>query len=692
MFFGKLYITKDAFGLEFRQEMFVLDAEPQVMVLARKLLVGQNFVTNGQFTHRVFYCPVNKSNAKDFAWLSQRYPLESEKWVQIEDLTKQYDKVISDYKQAKDDYSNPFENTQLIPAIELKNHQKSFVNFANKVERILLADSLGLGKTYSSLGTIANPEARPALIICPPHLCLQWEKEVKKFYPELKTHVIKNLKNLDIPVADVVITAYSRVANGLDPLKNYNFKSMICDEIHDLRHLGTAKRDAVKSLSESAKKFIGLSGTPIFNYGSEIWSIMDLIKPGLLGEYNHFLYEWCVDYRLKEPVLMNKFLSNEGALMRRTPQELKMDFNTATRNIITLEADLKSLHDLKNVMKSLALSILSLDLKEMNEAAKEFDFKLRMATGVAKAKAVAHFVKMMVEQGEKVLLAGWHRDCYDIYLKELAQYNPVMFTGTETPKQKDQAVKTFQENDDCKVFIISLRSGAGVDGLQYASRVCVFGELDWSPHVMDQVLGRVDRYGQTSPVQAFYLTVQDGSDPVMMQILSAKRSQHAGLIEGKEEASEIVEPNNSEKIVEMARSYLTSIGEEVPEQVVNTGIIQDVANALKSFKVLVKDEAELQDFIWKHLPGLLSQYKVEREVKIGARARLDFLVSSDTDRVAVEVKINASKRADVYRQVKKYLEHEKINNLVLFAPWNGISSFTVNDTKVVVVDYTKNAI
>src|SRR5690606_9105578 len=82
---------------------------------------------------------------------------------------------------------------------------------------------------------------------------------------------------------------------------------------------------------------------------------------------------------------------------------------------------------------------------------------------------------------------------------------------------------------DSQVLIMSLRSGAGVDGLQHVCRTVVFGELDWSPGVHEQCTGRVDRDGQASPVVAYYLTADEGSDPIVVDVLGVKRQQSEGV-------------------------------------------------------------------------------------------------------------------------------------------------------------------
>jgi hypothetical protein len=143
-------------------------------------------------------------------------------------------------------------------------------------------------------------------------------------------------------------------------------------------------------------------------------------------------------------------------------------------------------------------------------------------------------VRLLVEaSGEPVVLFGWHRDVYDIWLDALEDLGCVMYTGTESPTQKAQAQQRFLAGE-AKVFIMSLRSGAGLDGLQHVARRCVFGELDWSPAMHDQCIGRLNREGQRcwpEPVEAIFLTADDGSDPPMMEVLGIKASQAHHIVD-----------------------------------------------------------------------------------------------------------------------------------------------------------------
>jgi hypothetical protein len=674
----------------------LLDAEPHVMAKVRQLFNNpRNLYEAGRFTHKKLILTLTMDVARDLVWICERFPLEfqdDELRTLVHQKANEYDQILQSVATADSDPVWRVTEGALQPAVDLYEHQIKFVNMARKMKHILLADSLGTGKTFSALGALAYPDTRPALIVCPPNLCLQWEREAKRLYPGIETKILYGYKTHPLSKVDVTITSYNRLQYWFDEVSKIGLQSVVFDEAHELRHRDTAKRDASRLLAQQVEYCYGLSGTPIFNYGDEIHNVLDAIKPNCLGSYTDWAGEWCTWGKVNEPAILGNYLKSQGLMLRRTTDDLGFQFGKPSRHVVTLDSDLKALQEVKSIAKQLALSILTGNLNQASESEREFDWKLRMATGVAKAKASAEFVKMLCQQGEKVLLAAWHREVYDILLKELADYGPVMYTGTESAAKKDASVRAFMEDGTKQVFIISLRSGAGLDGLQHVCRTAVFAELDWSPHVHDQVLMRLDRMGQTKHVQAYYLTVPDGSDPFTMSILNVKRSQHDGIVDEKEGLDILNGQQDSGRIREMAAAYLRNMGEEVPEPVVETGLLARVANALRAVRVPNTQEAHLQEALLSYLPTALPGDTVEREVVVGKRSRLDFLVTNDGERVAIECKRDALKRADVYKQVRKYAQEANVTAVVLFAPWFGISSFMVDGIPVVVVDYSQASV
>ena len=674
----------------------VIDAEPYVMSKIRVLFKQSQNGDRGEYTHKTVLLSPTLTNYRDIDWIMSRYPMTCDECLlsQIKSKSKEYDDLYRTISDADKNYELDISPQALNMTVTLRDHQVSFNNMAKKVKRILLADRMGLGKTISSLSLLVEPERRPALIIVPPTLCSQWDSVIKEVIPGMSTHIIKGLKNYELPNVEVLITSYNRLNRWQDVLNNIGFKTIIADEIHELRHLETAKRLATQSLSETTEMFLGLSGTPIFNYGSEIWSVLDVIKPKCLGDRSEFMGEWCDSWNRKvlEPTTLNGFLKSQGLMLRRNPEEVGLIFGKLNKTVCTIDSDLKELKKIQNVAKTLALSVLSGNIKNVSESSREFDWKLRHATGIAKAKPAAEFIKMLLEEEEKVVVTLWHRDCYDILMKELKDYYPVMFSGSESIKQKQDSLNKFI-NGNSRILLISLRSGAGLDGLQKVCNTIVHAELDWSPHVMDQLNSRLDRDGQVKLVNSYYLTIPDGSDPCMIETLNVKRNQHDGLIEGKIAKIDVLENQTDiNRVKKMAEKYLQSIGEEIPEIIQESGLLKEISDSIRNIRLPHNSEDEMQLVLEKYLPTKLVNATIEREYQISKRSRLDFLVYNNNEKIAIECKINAFKRADVYRQVRRYIEEANINAVVLVAPWNGINSFIIDNVPVIVIDTSINSI
>ena len=256
----------------------------------------------------------------------------------------------------------------------------------------------------------------------------------------------------------------------------------------------------------------------------------------MLGTAGEFFTEWCSGgyggpkAKIKEPAAFGTYLREQGALLRRTRTDVNRELPPLSTPIHHVEADTGALAKVEKNAAELARLILTAGGAgfEKMKASEELSYLLRQATGIAKAPYVATFVRLLVESGERVVLYGWHRAVYDIWLSQLEDLKPAMYTGTESPAKKERSFDRFTKGDS-KVLIISLRAGAGLDGLQHNCRTVVFGELDWSPGVHEQCVGRVFRDGQRDPVVAYMLVSDSGSDPVIADVLGLKRAQIEGV-------------------------------------------------------------------------------------------------------------------------------------------------------------------
>lgn len=306
-------------------------------------------------------------------------------------------------------------------------------------------------------------------------------------------------------------------------------------------------------LSWHAEYRLGLSATPIYNYGSEIHTILQYLDPYVLGDWEDFCREWLGSNNVERFRALGTYLREQHVYLRRTKAEVGQQMPALSRIVETVAWDQDRLDGIEDLARQLAIKADTGSFVERGQAARELDLRVRHATGVAKARGVARYVRLLLEAGERVLLAGWHRDVYDIWLEELAPFKPALYTGSESPAQKER-VRQAAMAGDVECIILSLRSDAGLDGLQYHFSTVVFGELDWSQGIHEQVIGRLDREGQTQQVTAIFLVAEDGSDPPMIDLLGLKASQARAINDPPLGVEQVV--SDGTKLQKLAERYL----------------------------------------------------------------------------------------------------------------------------------------
>jgi SNF2 family DNA or RNA helicase len=505
--------------------------------------------------------------AADLEWILSRWPM-----IMAADTADHLAARAAAFRESRDvvhsildGYIPP--NEWRDTAIPLRHYQEEAAAIIDTTGRLLLTDDLGLGKSASSLAVLRNPDNLPAAVVCLTHLPTQWAREVRKFTPWLVPHIIPTGDVYD-PIgdrdvlfgssADVLIIPYSRLVKWSSYLAG-RIRYVIFDEIQELRHNRSQKYDAAAAVAQLADRRVGLTATPVYNYGDEIHHIMDIIEPDALGTEEEFKREWCRDGYGKpivdDPAALGTYLRDIGLMLRRERVDVGRELPEVVRIEHAIDIDGHELDRLTGDAVDVARLIMSstgTNLERM-QAAGDFDWRMRHATGVAKATFVADFVRMLIEGGEPVVLFGWHRDVYGLWLERLADLAPAMYTGSESGARKVENAQAFLDGHT-DLLIMSLRAGAGLDGLQERARVCVFGELDWSPGVHTQAIGRLHRDGQTDPVLAYFLVAESGSDPVVADVLNIKRQQSDPLLDPDAAPSVVVD--TSDRVRRLAAAFL----------------------------------------------------------------------------------------------------------------------------------------
>ena len=515
-----------------RSKCWTVKADPSVTEMCKRLFPGSAGSKRGEarFT-------AHRRMVGDLMWLMLRYPLE----VNPRDRAL-WDKSVQDAREHAirkaiasrlPERMTPPEGTF---TGELRPFQQEGLAILMQHDRCLLADEMGLGKTVQALSYLASTDSFPALVIPPPHLTRNWTEEAGRFLrirgEKPRIHVIKGLKPYELPEADVYIMHYLLLRGWKEVLPTLGFKAVIFDEVQELRHTGTEKYSAASLLSESCERVIGLSGTPIYNTGGEIWNVINILDYHFLGDWESFSREWCYGYGnavVIKPDLLGAYLKREGLMLRRTKQEVLKELPPKRRLVMAVDSDEGTY---RKLMQPVVKTLARMRQEEATASqralwAMEVEQGERQATGVAKAPSVAQFVRALLEADEKVLLFAHHHQVMDIYKKELHSFSPVFITGRETPAMKERAVERFMTGRT-NLCCISLRAASGLN-LQRASCV-VFGELDWSPAVHSQAEDRAHRMGQTDSILCYYLVSASGSDQEMQDALGLKVSQFVGLM------------------------------------------------------------------------------------------------------------------------------------------------------------------
>lgn len=524
---------------------WLIAAEPHVMIRLKRV-----FGSLGKAHRGVVSLTDTLDVCRELAWFMGRYPLDVDPLDYLEQRSREHRQRESLVEQILHGTIDPRAFDLALPARE---YQTRAANLALATRGLLLADDVGLGKTATAICMLTEARTRPALVVCPPHLQRQWREEIRKFAPSLECHILKKGTPYDYTSRrrrepaqlelvkshpDVLISTYHKLAGWAETLSPI-VKSVIFDEVHELRRGNDSEKGvAAQAIASKAEFRLGLSATPIFNYGGEIWNVLETLKPGVLGSYEEFATEWCSSSgekaKLKDAPGFGSYARDAGLMLRRTRKEVGRELPDLIKAPHAIDCDPSAIQQIETSAMELARIILQKTERELAKgeqfrSAGEFDALIRQATGIAKAPHVAEFVRMLLDSGEKVVLYGWHRAVYDVWLDKLRDFAPAMYTGSESPNQKDEAKRKFCSGET-PLIILSLRSGAGLDGLQYSGcRTVVFGELDWSPAVHEQCAGRVHRDGQNESVVAYYLIADSGADPVIADVLQLKKAQLEGL-------------------------------------------------------------------------------------------------------------------------------------------------------------------
>ena len=547
--FGKLEYVLDKYSRAWSWKV----TGPRAVMMVSKLM-PQSWYGDGP--HEAII-PDSHQNVQQIKWILDRYPME------IISKSAWYRKVSSHLSSKKK--PNKIEDLKrVVPKKQFKgkllNFQKEGLDFLLKSSgNALLADEMGLGKTVETLAYLATEKnAFPVLVIAPLVTLNNWQREIVKFLKKKSRNgrlidnasptssIIRNGKSKDLGKFDFYIINYELLNKRKEDLAKLNLKTIVCDEVQNLRSKTTKKYSAVKQLAaiDSIQYRIGLSGTPIYNRGSEIWPIVDILRPGMLGSFKEFCEYFCyVNDKGNAIVLENKRKSlrdelKKYVMLRRKKSDVLKELKEKVRYKEFIDSDSDYyLNELNKIWQKHEEELKSAETAFAKSSSHQRAIQSeRQAAGIAKIPHVINFVKNIMEIEESVVVFCHHRAIHQLLHESLQQFSPSSIIGGQTDNFRQEQIDRFQ-NGETKLMIAGLRAGNLGINLTKA-RYVIFAELDWSPAIHRQAEDRLHRIGQKNTVFAYYLIGNGTLDDHVADILVDKAFEIDSVMDEKEESFE----------------------------------------------------------------------------------------------------------------------------------------------------------
>jgi SNF2 family DNA or RNA helicase len=397
----------------------------------------------------------------------------------------------------------------------------------------ILADSMGLGKSAQTLALLAQEQddgvsRGPSLLICPMTLVGNWEREAARFTPGLRVHVHHGADRLageDLAAAlagvDLVLTTYGVATRDREELSRVDWARVICDEAQNIKNAGTRQAQAVRAIPAPAR--IALTGTPVENRLSDLWSLMEFTSPGLLGSAEKFRQRFAIPIeragdeaaaeqlrRITGPFILRR-LKTDKSIIADLPDKLEMK---VWCNLTPEQASLyqATVDDMMARIEAAEPGIerRGLVLATMAKLKQVCNHPAHLLADGSRLDGRSGKLARLEEIGEEIVAAGERALCFTQYAEFGHMLQPYLAArlgcevlylhGGTAKKKRDQLVTEFQEGTGPCVFILSLKAGGTGLNLTAANHV-VHVDRWWNPAVEDQATDRAFRIGQRKDVQ-----------------------------------------------------------------------------------------------------------------------------------------------------------------------------------------------
>lgn len=399
-----------------------------------------------------------------------------------------------------------------------------------------LADDMGLGKTLQTIAFIlhfraAHESSAPVLVICPTSVVGNWRREIQRFAPDLRVQTHQGADRdlgeaftSHIKEAGVVLTSYPLLARDRDTLTEVDWSLVVLDEAQNIKNSSTKQAQAARALRSEGR--IALTGTPVENRLSELWSIFQFINPQYLNSEAHFRRRFAIPIekfedadaakRLKHlttPFILRR-LKTDPKVISDLPekQEMKVYINLTSEQVTLYEAVVKNImariDEAENACdnlsrRGLVLSLL-MQLKQVCNHPAQY---LKDGSAIdGRSGKVARLTEMLEEiyaTGDRALIFTQFAEMGEIlreHCRRTFYDEPLWLYGGTKVKEREEMIHRFQSENGPTVFLLSLKAGGVGLNLTRANHVFHFDRW-WNPAVENQATDRAFRIGQTRNVQ-----------------------------------------------------------------------------------------------------------------------------------------------------------------------------------------------
>ncbi len=536
-------LAENSQGLIKYKEKYILIDKEETDKLLKRLEKSPNFTVNKmQLLHNALS---GKIDEYDF------------------DYDEAFARVISDFTKVED-ISLPQKLEGTLRAYQQIGFRWLYTNIV-KGFGCCIADDMGLGKTIQVISLILklkeeNKLKKPVIVVCPTTLMGNWKRELNTFSPSLKVLVYHGFNREFSLDCDVILTTYAILRIDSEKFQKTQWDLLVIDEAQNIKNPTTSQTQAIKAIKSQMK--VAMTGTPVENRLSELWSIFDFINKGYLGSLNDFSKNYSIPIerfkeltraqKLKKAIspFMLRRLKTDKTIISDLPEKVVLDdYCYLTKAQVALyERILKE--SMNNITKSDskmgrrgAIFKLITNLKQVcNHPYHYLKYGDMSANASGKTQKLIDILKNITDNDEKVLVFTQYKEMGSILENIIAEefnQNPLFFHGSLNVKQREETIKAFQEDLEQKIMILSLKAGGLGLNLTSASNVIHY-DLWWNPAVEDQATDRTYRIGQDKNVMIHrFITLSTFEEKIDKIIKDKRELANAAVFEGEKTITEL---------------------------------------------------------------------------------------------------------------------------------------------------------